>query len=128
MKLSLSTLLVLSISYAVPTRAPQNIVDQTSQRATSLNTSTSSIIFDSKSLSNQAIDLVNATFEQSLSIKCDGGSYGFHPELADCMDAIQYFLPSREQIKFAQRGTPDDKGNVYPLPLRIMGGMSCLLS
>lgn len=127
MKLLPAFLLIFRLSQAVPTLASQDIVDQTIRRATSLNTSSSSMISESSYSTNQATDIVNATFGEPPRIKCNGQSYGFHPDVADCMEAIQYFLPSREQITYAQRGTPADKGNVYPLPLRIMGGMSHLL-
>ena len=67
---------------------------------------------------------VNATPEDSPRIRCDGKSYGFDPNIADCMTAIQYFLPSRAQITYAERGTPARRGDVFPLPLRVMGGMN----
>ena len=122
MKLSLTFLLALRGSYAAPTQASQGSGDHTIQRATSLSTSLSSVISNTSYFLDQA-NVVNATLEDSSKIKCDGQSYGFDPNIPDCMTAIQYFLPSREQIIYAQRGSPAERGNVYPLPLRIMGGM-----
>lgn len=126
MKLSLTPLLALRNSYTAPTQASQGSGDHTIQRATSLNASLSLANSNTNYSLDQASDLVNATLKDSSRIKCDGQSYGFDPNIPDCMTAIQYFLPSREQTTYAQRGSPAERGSAYPLPLRIMGGMLLL--
>lgn len=123
MKLSPTLLFSLRNSDAAPTYASQGSGDHTIQRATSLNTSLSSAISNTSYFLDQANDVFNVTPESSSRIKCDGNSYGFYPDIPDCMTAIQYFLPSREQTTYARRGSPAERGSEYPLPLRIMGGM-----
>lgn len=121
MKLSYTILPVLRICSAAPTDTPQDTGDQTMQQATALNMSLFSIISNASFLLDQASVPVNATSGDSPRIRCDGKSYGFDPNIADCMTAIQYFLPSRLQTTYAQRETPAREGDVFPLPLRIMG-------
>lgn len=123
MKLSYTLLLILHICCAAPTDAPRGSVDDTIQQATPLNMSLLSAISNPSILLDQASIPVNATSGNSPRLKCDGKSYGFDPNIDDCMTAIQYFLPSRTQTTYAQRGTPARIGDVFPLPLRIMGGM-----
>ncbi|KAL9068027.1 MAG: hypothetical protein Q9161_006472 [Pseudevernia consocians] len=105
----------------MPASPPHGSGDQTIQQAAPLNISLPSAILNSSSLVDQLSVPVNATPEDSPRFICDGTSYGFDPNIADCMTAIQYFLPSREQITYAQRGTPARRGDVFPLPLRVMG-------
>ena len=123
MKLSYFLLLILRICCAAPTDAFWGSGDDTIQQASLLNMSFSSAISNPSISLDQASIPVNATSGKSPRLGCDGRSFGFDPNIADCMTAIQYFLPSRVQIAYAQRGTPARRGNVYPLPLRMMGGM-----
>ena len=123
MRLSFTTLLILRTCHATPVDAPRGSDDHTIQQTTPLSSPASSAILNSSYLSDQDSVPVNATPEDSPRIKCDGKSYGFDPNIDDCMTAIQYFLPSRVQTTYAQRGTPAQRGVVFPLPLRIMGGM-----
>ena len=116
-------LLILRICHATPTDRPQGSGEQSIQQAAPLNSSLSSAIYNSSYLSDQLGVPTNGTLGDSPNIRCDGKKYGFNPDIADCQTAIQYFLPSRMQLTYAQRGTPSQKGNVFPLPLRIMGGM-----
>lgn len=123
MKVVHTFVFVLRISYAAPTNAHQGDGDRTIQQATSIDINSFSAAFNSSHMLDQAGVSVNATLADSARIKCDGKRYGFEPSIADCMTAIQYFLPSRAQTTYAERGTPARKGDVMPLPLRIMGGM-----
>ena len=123
MRLSYTILLILHTCHATPIDAPQGSDDHTIQQTTSLSSPASSALLNSSYLSDQASVPVNATPDDSPRIKCDGKSYGFDPNIADCMTAIQYFLPSRAQTTYAQRGSPAQREGVFPLPLRIMGGM-----
>lgn len=127
MRLSNTILLILSIRYAAPTDAPSGDSDQTIQLATPLNASLSLAISNSSYISDQANIPINATLQDPPSITCDGKSYGVNPDISDCQTAIQYLLPGRAQIAFAQRHTPAQTGNTFPLPLRLMGGMTPLL-
>lgn len=113
MRLPLTILMILRICYATPIDDLMINVDQTIQQTEPLNKS----LIPAISNASYSGDFPN--------IKCDGKSYGSDPDIADCMTAIQYFLPSRAQTTYAQRGTPAEKGDAFPLPLRIMGGMDC---
>lgn len=101
-------MLIFRICYSAPTDAPLE--------------NGALIISNSSYSSDQASVVVNASLGNPPDIQCDGKSFGFNPSIADCMTAIQYFLPSRAQTTYAQRGTPAQRGSIFPLPLRIMGG------
>lgn len=127
MRFSYAIFVVLRICYAAPRGALRDSDNQTIRQPASLNLSLPSALSSSAYFASQLTNPLNASPEHSPNIRCDGESYGFNPNIADCMTAIQYFLPSRAQTTYAQRGTPAQKGTVFPLPLRIMGGMDHLL-
>ena len=54
-------------------------------------------------------------------INCDGATYGFNPNIADCDQAHSYIVPDTEQLLFGERhtGLPDAS---FVLPFSIFGG------
>ena len=68
-----------------------------------------------------ATSSVDVSVSNDMSIRCDGSEYGFKPDLSDCESALQHQLVGREQVHFAQRGTPSSE-KIIPLPYRLMGG------
>ena len=92
----------------------QNMALSTAPNATSLD-----LLFPS----NVPVEELDAPSARSLSIHCDGASYGFNPSLADCEGARSYIAPDSNKITFGERrtGLPD---TTFPLPYMIMGGTS----
>ena len=70
---------------------------------------------------NATLSLVNTSVPNEISIKCDGGQYGFKPDVDDCTSALRHQLMGRAQIKFGQRGSFSSEKYVS-LPYRLMGG------
>ena len=126
MRFSYAIFAILRFCYAAPRGALPGSGSQAIRQPASLNLSFPSALSSSAYFPSQLTKPLNAFPEHSPNIRCDGESYGFDPNIADCMTAIEYFLPSRAQTTYARRGTPAGKGKVVPLPLRIMGGMDYL--
>ena len=77
------------------------------------------------SLGNQSIKLFNASAENDIGVHCDGGTYGFSPNVADC-ETGQYQIPGDTEVfQFVER--PNAAGNDLPLPFRLLGGMPPVL-
>ncbi|MCJ1458627.1 hypothetical protein MMC28_009001 [Mycoblastus sanguinarius] len=71
------------------------------------------------SLGNQSIKLFNASAENDIGVHCDGGTYGFSPNVADC-ETGQYQIPGDTEVfQFVER--PNAAGNDLPLPFRLLG-------
>ena len=76
---------------------------------------------DVLSTPNATSSFVNTSVPNEISIKCDGGQYGFKPDVGDCTSALRHQLTGRAQIKFGQRGSVSLE-KYFPLPYRLMGG------
>ena len=73
---------------------------------------------------NQSSLLVNTTpSSNALNIQCDGGRYGFFPDVADCR-SVRDGIPDLGDFVFVDR--QDDPPAIglqsLPLPFRLMGG------
>lgn len=70
--------------------------------------------------SSASIPPLNASAENAFNIRCDGETYGFHPNIVDCEGAKEYLMPDTRTWTFGERhtGLP---ANVLALPYRIMG-------
>lgn len=57
----------------------------------------------------------------ALNVQCNGNTYGFNPNIADCEQAKSYIVPDSEQILWGERhtGLPAE---IFPLPYAIFGG------
>ena len=89
----------------------------------------------SNSQQAQSLFLSNASYlalpsvpnlDAKMYIECDGDSYGYNLDFSDCKNAKNYIVYDSRQFVFGQRDSPTfNKGTMFPLPYRILGGKSC---
>lgn len=70
---------------------------------------------------NKSTSTVLTSGENTFDIKCDGATYGFNPNIADCDEARSYIVPDSDQLYWGERhtGLPQE---IFPLPFVIFGG------
>ena len=75
----------------------------------------------SDSLSNLSLPAAIESTGNGFNIHCDGETYGYNPNIADCQDAaVNYLPPDLKTFTFGQRHTGLPPG-ILPLPYRVMG-------
>ena len=70
--------------------------------------------------SSASVLSLNSSAEIGSSVRCDGETYGYNPNIIDCEEAKEYLMPDAVIWTFGERhtGLPAD---ILPLPYRIMG-------
>lgn len=63
---------------------------------------------------------INTPGDSSLTIHCDGDTYGHNPNIRDCEQAKENLFPDTSIWTFGERNTGLPPGTV-PLPYRVMG-------
>ncbi len=70
--------------------------------------------------SSASVLSLNSSAETSNSIRCDGETYGYNPNIVDCAEAKEYLVPDAVIWTFGERHTGLPR-EILPLPYRIMG-------
>ena len=70
--------------------------------------------------SNASFSSLDTTAENSLTIHCDGGTYGYNPSIPDCESLSQHLTPDDNIWTFKQRSMDFPPDTVY-LPFLVMG-------
>ena len=70
--------------------------------------------------SNASFSSLATTAENSLTIHCDGGTYGYNPSIPDCESISQYLTPDDKIWTWKQRSFPFLPDTAY-LPFLLMG-------
>ena len=107
-------LLVLSCSFSVSATPLESTEDSASKLSPAPN------IVDPIFSSSASVPSLNASAENALNIRCDGETYGFHPNIRDCEGAKEYLMPDTTVWTFGERHTGLSAG-ILPLPYRILG-------
>lgn len=109
----------LSLCAAAVLAKPLQIVDE------NIPSSSISNLIDAAFVSNSSTNtsILNTPATNFMSITCDGDSYGFNPNIADCEGAAQMVAPSTEQLIWRDR-VPGLPGDFFPLPFAVFGGKS----
>lgn len=71
-------------------------------------------------LSNASISTLVTSEDNAFTIRCDGETYGYNPNILDCERAKRYLIPDTTIRIFGERhtGLP---ASFVPLPYRVMG-------
>ena len=72
------------------------------------------------SLVNASIALLNTSAENGFTIRCDGETYGYNPNIRDCEEAKENLMPDPKIWTLGERNTGLPPQTV-PLPYRVMG-------
>ena len=75
---------------------------------------------------NQSVSLLNTSANNAINVECDGGKYGFLPDVTDCRSVRDTMMPGETEFVFLDREDepPAGTSDPLPLPVRLMGGMS----
>ena len=107
-------LLVLSSVLVVSTTPFPSAGASTSKLSATLDITTSLY------LSNASFSSLDTTADNSLTIYCDGRTYGYNPSIRDCESLSQYLIPSDRIWTWKQRTIPWPPNTAY-LPFILMG-------